>query len=93
MASGLVPLIVLAWLTWMVAPALLEPALLRGIAQAVGAFVDVAGVAFTALLSGAAQFAQQQPAVLGGLLVMVGVIFLWVGVYKQLVTSPVSSSA
>ncbi len=93
MASGLVPLAVLAWFAWTVAPALFEPALLRGIVQAVGAFVDIAGLAFTSLLSGAAQFAQQQPAVLGGLLVMVGVISLWVGVYKQLVTSPVNSNA
>lgn len=93
MASGLIPLILLAWFAWTVAPALLQPALLRGVLQALSAFVDVAGVAFTALLSGAAQFAQQQPAVLGGLLMMVGVVSLWIGVYKQLVTSPVNGRA
>lgn len=87
---GFLPLAIIAWLTVQLGPALNQPAFLRGLLQA-GEQVVRLGQAVVAAgwqaLGGLGELAGQQPALIGLLLVMIGVVFLWGGVYSQL-TSP-----
>lgn len=85
LASGLIPLGVIAWLLLRIGPALAHPALLRGLWQAGGELLGLAQLIIGALLRGAGEFVAQQPAVWAGFLLMVGAIALWGGVYNRLV--------
>ncbi len=62
-----------------------EPALLGGFGQVVYNSMQVAGAVIQALFISVGEFVAQQPFVLGLLLVMVGVVFVWSGVLRQLV--------
>jgi hypothetical protein len=53
-----------------------------------GQFSVVLLGAFGQLLIGLGDFMSQNPAVMGTLMVMIGFIFLWTGVYRRLVTVP-----
>lgn len=88
--AGLLPPALVAWIVWQLGPALNRPALVRGLLQAGEHLADLAGAIFSACwqgLSELGQLAVQQPALVGWLLVMTGVVLLWSGVYNQL-TSP-----
>jgi hypothetical protein len=89
--SGLLPLGLLIWFASQLRPAIDQPALIDGVMQAgeelfglgqtvVGAFFQVLGT-LGDLLS-------QQPALIGLILVMIGAIFVWGGVYSQLTKRP-----
>jgi len=87
--SGVLPLVFVGWLVTMLAPALNEPAFGRGLVQAGGqvlALVAAVLGAFWQGLVGIVQLLAEQPAYLGWFFVMVGVVFLWGGVYRQLTT-------
>jgi anti-sigma factor RsiW len=88
--SGLVPLIALIWLTVEFGPALNQPAFVRIITQ-VGSQVwglgqVIAGAAWQAVGT-TGELLGQQPNIIGWLLVMAGIVFLWGGVYSRM-TSP-----
>jgi anti-sigma factor RsiW len=85
--SGVLPLVVVGWLATSLAPALTEPAFGRGLVQAGGQVVSLVSAVLNAFwqgLGGVVQLLGDQPAVLGWLFVMVGVVFLWGGVYRQM---------
>lgn len=83
--SGILPLLLGLWVINRLGAVLSEPALLGGFGQVVYNGLQVAGAVVRALFSSVGEFVTQQPAVLGLLLVMVGVVFVWSGVYRQLV--------
>lgn len=89
--TGLVPLGAIVWIALQYLPALFEPALFRSLWQAAGQLLEMGGVALSALLKGAGQLVGQQPAFLGWLVVLFGVIVLWGSVYHRLVLQPRSS--
>lgn len=85
--SGVLPLVVVGWLATSLAPALNQPAFGQGLVQAAGqllALVSAVLGAFWQGLGGLVEFMADQPAILGWFFVMVGVVFLWGGVYRQL---------
>ena len=85
LASGIIPLIALGWITVQLVPTLGQPALFRSLAQGAAEFARLLGVVLDALLDGAGQLVGQQPTVAAGLLLMVSVVLLWFGVYNRLV--------
>ena len=88
--SGLLPLAVIAWLTAQLGPALNEPAFVRSVSQAGGQVLRLGEAVLAAFGQGLislGELAGQQPAIAGWLLVMIGAILLWTGVYSQL-TNP-----
>jgi anti-sigma factor RsiW len=85
--GGLLPPALLAWILWQLGPALNRPALVRGLLQAskhLTEFGEAVLSAFWQGLSDLGQLASQQPAIVGWLLVMLGAVLLWGGVYNQL---------
>lgn len=88
LASGLIPLGAIAWLAIQLLPALIEPAFFRSLWQGVLGFGHMVTVVLSALLNGASQFVNQQPTILAWLVVLVGIVALWAGVYSRLVWQP-----
>ncbi len=88
LSVGLIPVVFLGWLTMQFTPALFEPAIVRSLVQAGGQLVNLLGVVLYALVLGAGNYIRQQPLVLVSLLVMLGVVAMWGGIYRQLVIAP-----
>jgi anti-sigma factor RsiW len=86
--SGLLPLVIGVFLLARYAPILSRPELLGGVwasVEGVGrAVVTVVG----ALLTGAGRFVIEQPALLGWLIILAGLVFLWGGVFHRLLVQP-----
>jgi anti-sigma factor RsiW len=85
--SGIVPLLVFVWLASQFAPALNQPAFVRGLLQAGGQVAQLGQAVLGACwqgLSTVGELIGQQPAILGWLFLMIGVVFLCGGVYSQL---------
>jgi len=82
--SGLLPLLAGAWLVQRAAPTLLDPALFWTIWQALVGIGQLVATVLNALLLGLGQAVAEQSAVTGLLLIMIGTIFLWGGIYRQL---------
>ena len=85
--GGLLPVLVVLWLTTQFGPALNQPAFVDGILLAGGEVVQMTNTVLDAVgqaLLNAGELAGQQPAVIGMLLVMLGAILLWGGGYNQL---------
>ena len=88
--SGILPLVFIGWLLVQFGPALNQPAFIRSLLGAGGQILGLGQVVLNAGFQGVGNFGEllgQQPAILGLILVMIGAIFLWSGVYSQL-TSP-----
>lgn len=90
--SGTVPLLVGIWAANEFGPVIGQPAVVRSVWQTVIEIAQVLGTILGALVSSLGQLVAQQPAFLGWLLVMVGVVFLWSGIYRHLVLSPAQQS-
>ena len=85
--SGLLPVVVILWLTSQFGPALEQPAFVDGVLRAGGQVVQLSNTVLDAFRQGvvnAGDLAGQQPWMIGMLLVMLGAILLWGGVYSQL---------
>jgi hypothetical protein len=85
--SGILPLAIFIWLVIQFAPALNQPAFVDGLLQAGSQVVQLGQAALSACWQGLGTLGEllgQQPAILGWLFVMIGVVFLWGGVYSQL---------
>lgn len=86
--SGLLPLVAIGVAIWLLGPALNEPVLLQGLGQGAAELWQVGGAlvgAFGQIASHLGLLIGQQPALMGTLLMMIGVIVLWNGVYQQIV--------
>ena len=87
LVSGVVPLLVFIWLALQFGPALNQPAFVDGLLQAGGQVAQLGQAVLGACWQGLGTLGTllgQQPAILGTLFVMIGVVFLWGGVYSQL---------
>jgi anti-sigma factor RsiW len=86
--SGTLPLVGIVWLIGRFGPTFGQPALLGSLLTAVDNALQVTGAVVRALVGGLGEFVMQQPTVIGWLIVMVGVVVLWSGVYRQLTGAP-----
>lgn len=91
--SGVLPLLAGIWAVSRFGPVISQPALVRSLTESVDKVLQVTGAVLGALLNGVGEFVIQQPAVVGWLLVMIGIIFLWGGVYRQLLSEPTLRSS
>jgi anti-sigma factor RsiW len=86
--SGSLPLLLLLGAALFLTPALREPNMINSLVQLLTEGLQLIGTIVGALLNGLWQLMVEQPSVLGWLLVMVGIVFLWSGVYRQLLNTP-----
>lgn len=86
--SGILPLLLLGGGLYLLFPMLQEPAVVDGIMQLLGKSGQLLGAIGQALLNGFSQLLIEQPSLMGWVLVMIGILFLWGGVYRQLLTVP-----
>jgi anti-sigma factor RsiW len=86
--SGALPLLLVAWAVSRFGPIMSEPAAVPDLLASIERTLQVTGTVMRALLSAIGEFLIQQPAVPGWLLVMAGIVFLWSGIYQQLVSQP-----
>lgn len=86
--SGALPVLVGIWAISRYGSVLAQPEMIRSLLQSIAQIAQVTGAVLSAILSGIGEFVVQQPAVLGGVLVMVGIVSVWSGVYRQLIGWP-----
>lgn len=86
--SGALPLLLVAWAITQFGPLVTEPAAIPDLIASIDRTLQITGTVLRALLSGIGEILIQQPAVLGWLLVLAGIVFLWSGIYQQLVSQP-----
>lgn len=85
--SGVVPLVIVTLLAIQIGPALTRPVFVRTVLQAGRQLGELLQALWGAIVQGAAGLGDvvvQQPALIGWLLVMLGAVILWGGVYGQL---------
>jgi anti-sigma factor RsiW len=82
--AGALPMLIGYWAIKEFSQFLSEPTLARSILQSMAKMLELIGVVLGAALNGAGEFIQQQPATIGWLLVMVGMVALWGGVYQRM---------
>ena len=90
--SGLLPMLLVVWAANSIVPVISQPAFLESAQRLLDQSVRLVGVVAGALFKGFGELIVQQPAVLGWLLVLAGVVFVWNGVYQQLVSQPTAVS-
>ncbi|MCB9421646.1 MAG: zf-HC2 domain-containing protein [Ardenticatenaceae bacterium] len=86
--GGTLPMLLGLWIYNRLGSTLSEPALWRTLWQSLSGMFQVAITVIGAGLRGAGEFVVQQPAIVGWLLVLVGVVSLWGGVFQQFVLQP-----
>ncbi len=86
--GGTLPMLIGIWIYSKAGTAVTEPTLWRTVWQAINQTAHVVGTVLNALLSGAGEYVAQQPAIVGWLLVMIGAVSLWSGMFRQLVAQP-----
>ena len=86
--SGLIPILLGILAISRLGPVLSQPALVQSVMHSLQTTMQVGGTILTALLNSAGEVILQQPSLIGWLLVMVGIVFLWGGVYRQLSIVP-----
>ena len=85
--SGLAPLVLFIWFATQIRPAFNQPALVDGLLQGGEQLLGLGQTILAAFWQSLSDFGEligQQPAIIGLILVMLGAIFLWGGVYSQL---------
>jgi hypothetical protein len=91
--SGALPLLVGTWAVRQYQVLVEEPGVLRSLVQSLAHTLDVIGTLALALVGAAGQFVLENPTVLGWLFVLIGIVTLWGGVYRQLLGAPQFSPA
>jgi anti-sigma factor RsiW len=86
--GGVLPLALGLWLFVIVSPIFQEPGILSSLWAIAQHTLQLAGTVVSALLSGLGELAVQQPAVIGWLLVILGIVSVWGGVSQQLIFQP-----
>jgi anti-sigma factor RsiW len=90
--SGILPILLVVWAANTVVPIVSQPAFMESARQVLDQGVRLVGVIAEALFKGLGELIAQQPAILGWLLVLAGMVFVWNGVYQQLVSQPTAVS-
>lgn len=86
--GGILPLALGFWLVVTVSPIFQDPGILGSLWAMVQQGLSLIGTVLSALLSGFGELAVQQPAVIGWLLVILGIVSVWGGVSRQLIFQP-----
>jgi anti-sigma factor RsiW len=86
--SGIVPVILGGWLVNRYMPVLNNPELLQHVWSSMQGTAQVFVTVVDALLAGAGRVVAEQPIILGWMLLMAGLVFLWFGVVQRLVVQP-----
>jgi hypothetical protein len=86
--SGILPMVLIVVALVRLVPVAMEPAVVSSIFSLMNKGFQVIGAVGGALARGLGQLVTEQPAVLGLLFVMAGIVFLWNGVYRQMVAMP-----
>jgi len=86
--SGIIPVLLIGLFITRFGQFLTQPALVESVLDSLRNVAQIFGTVLTALLNGVGQFVINQPTVIGWLLVMVGIVFVWGGVYRQLLGQP-----
>lgn len=86
--SGIVPLMIAIFLAARYAPILSRPELLGGIWSSVAGAGRAVATVIEALFAGAGRFVIEQPALIGWLIILAGLVFLWGGVFQRLLVQP-----
>jgi len=86
--SGLIPVLLGILAISRLGPILSQPAVVQSLIESLQSTVQVGGTILSALLNSSGEIILQQPTLIGWLLVMVGIVFLWGGVYRQLSIVP-----
>ena len=84
--SGILPILLVVWAANAVVPAVSQPTFVSGVQQILAEGARLVGVIAGALFKGLGELIVQQPAILGWVLVLAGMVFVWSGVYQQLVS-------
>ncbi len=83
--SGMIPLAIGIFLLGRLMPVLTNPALVQSVWGSLVKAMNASGTVLLALLNGLGEVILQQPTLIGWLLVMIGIVAVWGGVYRQLV--------
>ena len=83
--GGILPIALGVVLAFVLRPVLSEPTILSSISQSIGQALQVMGTIAAALLAGLGEMIVQQPAIVGWLLVLLGIISIWGGISRQLI--------
>ena len=84
--TGILPLLLIVWVFSQLGDVLVEPAFMQTVIQMLSEGYQVAAAISKAMLSAIGELVIQQPVLLGWLLVLGGIVSLWGGVYRQLLT-------
>jgi anti-sigma factor RsiW len=90
--SGILPILLVVWAANTVVPVISQPAFIASVQRLLDQGARLVSVVAGALFKGLGELIVQQPAILGWLLVLAGVVFVWNGVYQQLVSQPTAVS-
>lgn len=85
---GLVPLLLGVFLAVRYSTILSQPSLLEPVWSSLVEVGRVAATVVNALFAGAGRFVIEQPAVIGWLIILAGLVFLWGGVFQRLLAQP-----
>ena len=86
--GGILPLALGLWLVFTISPIFQDPSILGSLWTTAQQGLSLAGTVLSALLAGLGELAVQQPAIIGWLLVILGIISVWGGVSRQLILQP-----
>ncbi len=86
--SGIFPLLLGVFLVGRYAPILSRPELREGIWSSLIGAARAGATVVDALLVGAGRFIIEQPALIGWLIILAGLVFLWGGVFQRLFAQP-----
>lgn len=86
--GGTVPAVIGLWLVSLLGPVLSQPTLLWNVVEPFIRLVGMAWTVLTVVLSSLGSFILQEPMALGSLLMAIGAISVWSGLYQQLVLQP-----
>ncbi len=83
LVAGALPMLIGFWVINEFGQFLAQPTLARSILQSMERMLHLLGTVLGAAVNGSGEFIQQQPAAIGWLLVMAGVVALWGSVYQK----------
>jgi anti-sigma factor RsiW len=93
LVSGIAPLLLLLFLVGRYAPILSRPELLGGVWGSLGAAGRAMATVVDALLTGAGRVVVEQPIVIGWLVILAGLVFLWGGIFHRLSVQPARAAS
>jgi anti-sigma factor RsiW len=90
--SGILPLVVGVFIAARYAPILTRPELLGGVWSSVSGVARALVTVVEALVAGAGRFVIEQPALIGWMIILAGLVFLWGGVFQRLLAQPAEAA-